>query len=289
MSASRARLRQVAQRLLSDRDKVDGVVSGLSLTKLPRSDMANVPIRASSITVIIQGSRRLTLGTQSFLLEEFGFLINALPLPIVEDTGRADGDAPYMAIELAFDLALAERVRSGMPGRIAGLVSSSVAMTGTPSWMCDCFRRMLEISVADNPDGRLVDLLQQEFMLRLLAHPSGRALHQLTLPGSHLARVYRAVRYIIDRFREPLVVADLATFCNWSPSSLHHQFRRLTTMTPLQYQQFLRLSQARHLLLTTQMQAGEVASHVGYSSANQFNREYRRLFGAPPIISVSVL
>ncbi|SFA75242.1 AraC-type DNA-binding protein [Rhizobium sp. NFR07] len=281
-------LRKTAQELLFDRDMAEVALSGLKLTRKPHDILRDPAVLRPSVTLIVQGCRSLTLGCTGYEVAEYGFAINALPLPVMSDI-TIHGDSTYMAMELPLDLALVERMRREVPGRISCPVVCSVATGSSPEWMIDCITRMLLLPLREGIGSVIAGVLQQELILRLRGTPFGRGLHELTVAGSPMERVHRAAGYIADRFRQPLVVADLASHCDWSTSSFHHHFRRLTTMTPLRYQQFLRLSEARRILSTTQSHAGEVALQVGYTSPSQFNREYRRLFGAPPIESVSVL
>ncbi|MBW4553881.1 MAG: AraC family transcriptional regulator [Aphanocapsa sp. GSE-SYN-MK-11-07L] len=74
-----------------------------------------------------------------------------------------------------------------------------------------------------------------------------------------------------------------------SPSTLHHHFKAVTGMSPLQYQKQLRLQEARRLMLGDGMNAAIAGYQVGYESPSQFSREYRRLFGAPPFCDIAQL
>jgi AraC-like DNA-binding protein len=282
-------LTKLALALLSGREAVGCAIPGLTLTRRPKKALEEPSLLPPSLMFIIQGARRLKLGSSSHEVRVSDVLINALPLPVIDDAGFPNDEGTYIAIELVFDLGFVERIRHEVPGRIAGPLCSSVAKGDAPDWLVEGLIRMCELSFEEMPDQDRIDSLQSELLRRLLFSPLGRSLHQAALPGSHTYRVGRAIRYLQDRFTQPLVVADLASHCHWATSSLHHVFRRLTSMTPLQYQQFLRLSEARRKLLHSSDAVGEVARQVGYTSASQFNREYRRLFGVPPLESVRVL
>ncbi|MEH1900626.1 MAG: AraC family transcriptional regulator [Nostoc sp.] len=74
-----------------------------------------------------------------------------------------------------------------------------------------------------------------------------------------------------------------------SPSSFHHHFKSVTSMSPLQYQKQLRLLEARRLMLAENSDAANAAYQVGYESPSQFSREYSRMFGAPPVRDIERL
>jgi transcriptional regulator GlxA family with amidase domain len=101
--------------------------------------------------------------------------------------------------------------------------------------------------------------------------------------GSQSQQIARAIEWLKSHFTEPLRIEDLATQVNMSTSTFHHHFRALTAMSPLQYHKWLRLNEARRLMLTERLDATSAAFQVGYESPSQFSREYSRSFGAPPL------
>jgi AraC-like DNA-binding protein len=90
-------------------------------------------------------------------------------------------------------------------------------------------------------------------------------------------------------YAKPLRVEDLAQMAGMGVSTLHHHFRALTAMSPLQYQKQLRLQAARTQMLIDGLDAASAAFAVGYESASQFNREYSRFFGQPPMRDIRTL
>ena len=92
-----------------------------------------------------------------------------------------------------------------------------------------------------------------------------------------------------SHYTHPLLIDDLAARVHMSTSAFHHHFRRLTAMSPLQFQKWLRLNEARRLMLTEHLNAATAAFQVGYESPSQFSREYRRFFDEPPLRDVTYL
>lgn len=128
----------------------------------------------------------------------------------------------------------------------------------------------------------LAPLIEREILYRLLNGPHGSALRSMAIAGGHLHQVSRAIATIRTGFDRPLRIGDIAAAAGMSPSSLHEHFKAVTRMTPLAYQKQLRLQEARRLMLSGGTTAGSAGFAVGYESPSQFNREYARLFGAPP-------
>ena len=121
----------------------------------------------------------------------------------------------------------------------------------------------------------------------MLSGPLGDALRQIGLADSDLSHVSRAIAWIRDNFAEPMRVEDLARLSGMSASAFHRHFRAVTAMSPLQFQKRIRLQRARSLLVADPGDIAGVGHLVGYDSPSQFNREYRRLFGAPPAWTLS--
>jgi AraC-like DNA-binding protein len=135
----------------------------------------------------------------------------------------------------------------------------------------------------------LAPLIQREISYRLLMGDQGTRLRQMASVGSQSHQIARAIDWLKGNFSRQLRIDDLATQVNMSTSTFHHHFRALTSMSPLQYQKWLRLNEARRLMLTELLDATTAAFQVGYESPSQFNREYSRLFGAPPLRDITSL
>jgi transcriptional regulator GlxA family with amidase domain len=123
----------------------------------------------------------------------------------------------------------------------------------------------------------------REFHYRLLSSPYGSVIAQMAIAGSNTHKIGRIIRRIKTHLASPMRVEELAEMANMSLSSFHQHFKAVTAMSPLQYQKRLRLTEARHILLSENVDAASTAYRVGYQSVSQFSREYARMFGAPPI------
>ena len=135
----------------------------------------------------------------------------------------------------------------------------------------------------------LSSLIQREIIYRLLCGPEGGRLRAIATLGDQSHRTAKAIAWIRDNFAKPVRVDDLAEIAGMGVSTLHHHFRVLTNMSPLQYQKQLRLQVARARMLVDGVDATTVAFEVGYESVSQFNREYGRLFGLPPMRDIRTL
>ena len=128
----------------------------------------------------------------------------------------------------------------------------------------------------------LAPLVEREILYRLLSCEYGDRLRQIATADHRLVAVNRAISWLKRNYAAPFRIETVAREARLSPSALHHSFKSVTAMSPLQYQKQLRLQEARRLMLGQAMDAATAGHSVGYESPSQFSREYSRLFGAPP-------
>lgn len=231
------------------------------------------------LCVVAQGRKRIFLGGEAFQYDPMNYLIASIDLPV---TGQVI-EAPCLGMTLALD-----------PGKLAALLvdlppaangrASAKAMAVSPLEPCllDPLLRLLRLLDEPRDIAVLAPLIEREILYRLLLGPQGPTLRQLALPDSQLSQISRAIDLIRRRYDQPLRVDELARHAGMSAPSFHRHFRAVTRLSPLQFQKHLRLQEARRLLVSNNADAARVGFDVGYESASQFSREYRRLFGAPP-------
>ena len=132
-------------------------------------------------------------------------------------------------------------------------------------------------------------MIQREIVYRILRTPQGERLRAIATTGDLSHRTARAIAWLRANYAKPLRIEELAEAARMGVSTLHHQFRALTAMSPLQYQKQLRLQTARQRMLMDGLDATSAAYEVGYESVSQFTREYSRLFGQPPMRDIKSL
>jgi AraC-like DNA-binding protein len=135
----------------------------------------------------------------------------------------------------------------------------------------------------------LAPLIKREIIYRLLMGKQGNRLRQIAVLGGYTHHIARAVERLRKEFDQPLRIENLARELGMSVSGFHQHFKAVTAMSPLQFQKQLRLQEARRLMLGQNLDASSTAYRVGYDDASHFNREYKRLFGEPPMRDVERL
>jgi AraC-like DNA-binding protein len=174
-------------------------------------------------------------------------------------------------------------VESNLPPPRTQQSSRGMAIGEVTLPLLTAFQRLIDLLDEPKDISILAPIIQREIMYRLLVGDQGVRLRQIASAGSQSHQIARAIDWLKSNFMRPLRIDDLAAHVHMSTSSFHHHFRALTAMSPLQYQKWLRLNEARRLMLTEHLHAAIAAFRVGYESPSQFSREYRRLFGEPPL------
>ena len=243
------------------------------------------------VTVIAQGRKRVDLGRTTFIYGESRYLLTSVDLPIVSQIMEASEATPCLAMSLKLEMPVIRELLSREEIRMADKPADSPAMaTGeaTVEFLSACCRL---VDLLDTPQDipLLSGLIQREIIYRILRGPEGARLRAIATLGDQSHRTAKAIAWIKANYAKPLRVEDLAETASMGVSTLHHHFRALTAMSPLQYQKQLRLQAARGLMLLDGLDAASAAFEVGYESTSQFNREYGRFFGQPPMRDIRTL
>jgi len=238
--------------------------------------------------IVAQGAKSLTMGQEVYRYGAGQYLLTSLDLPVASHVTEASTVAPYLCFAFMIDSAkltdLLARV-SISRAATADCMRGLAVNVASPD-LLDASVRLLRLLDRPQDIAVMAPLIEHEILYRLFIGPDGHRLMQIAMSESQSNQVVRAVAWIRDNFDQPLRIEDLAERLNMSVSSLHHHFKAVTAMTPLQYQKQLRLHEARRLILVDRLDVGMAGHRVGYLSPSQFSREYSRLYGSPPLRDV---
>ena len=249
---------------------------------LSRSRVVSEPTAAiyhPLLCVVAQGRKRIFLGDEVFDYDPATYLITSVDLPV---TGQVI-EAPSLGLTLALDPRLLAILLLDMPPAAASqAVAKGMEVNALGADLLDPILRLLRLLDQPQDIPVLAPLIEREIHYRLLLGSQGAMLRQLARPASQLSQIGRSINAIRSRFEQSIRIDELAQLAGMSAPSFHRHFRAVTAMSPLQFQKRIRLQEARRRLLSEQTDAARVGFDVGYESASQFSREYRRLFGMPP-------
>ncbi len=280
-----AEIAALIERFTAEDGVHDTPIPRLKLTRFSSQSVPFHGVHEPAFCVLAQGKKRVMLADEIYIYDNSRYLIASVDLPVTGQVIEATPEAPYLGLrfdldprEIASIMLQANLSASGAAGSTRGI------FLGDPTTaILDAVLRLLRLlgSPADIP--ALAPLAEREVLYRLLKGELGARIAQMATLHTHSGRIAKAIGWLRGHFAEPLHIEAFARDVNMSPSSLHHHFKAVTAMSPLQFQKQLRLQEARRLLLAEGIDAATAAHRVGYESASQFSREYSRLFGEPPV------
>ncbi|HHE0473321.1 TPA: AraC family transcriptional regulator N-terminal domain-containing protein [Vibrio parahaemolyticus] len=278
------KLAKLIDRWTGDANQYDTPISGLRFSRWTTPTPPTSYTHNPSICLIAQGRKRVLLGEESFIYDANHFLISSVDLPIIANIIEASEEQPYLGLIMELDLTEISQliVDSELAFTQSKEAQKGIAVGELSESLLDAFVRLAELLDEGQNIKILAPIIKREIFYHLLMSEQGTRLHQIVTAGSHSHQIAKAIDWLKNNFVKPLSVGDLASYTGMSKSSFYTHFRSMTSMTPLQFQKKLRLSEARRLMLTENLDAMAATFKVGYESPSQFSREYSRLFGAPP-------
>ncbi|EGQ8004720.1 AraC family transcriptional regulator [Vibrio parahaemolyticus] len=278
------KLAKLIDRWTGNANQYDTPISGLRFSRWTTPTPPTSYTHNPSICLIAQGRKRVLLGEESFIYDANHFLISFVDLPIIANIIEASEEQPYLGLIMELDLTEISQliVDSELAFTQSKEAQKGIAVGELSESLLDAFVRLAELLDEGQNIKILAPIIKREIFYRLLMSEQGTRLHQIVTAGNHSHQIAKAIDWLKNNFVKPLSVGDLASYTGMSKSSFYTHFRSMTSMTPLQFQKKLRLSEARRLMLTENLDAMAATFKVGYESPSQFSREYSRLFGAPP-------
>lgn len=282
---------QALRRLI---DKVSGQIGlnevcktsipGLTFYRMTELGTPTYCIYEPCVAIILQGAKEITFGEEACEFGQGSFFVTSVDIPTLARMTAASEQTPYLSVVLKLDLSILNEVIQSLepPKQEVSSNARGFASGAASTEMLDAFARLATLTERPLEAGLMADLIKREICVRLLLSGAGSWLRSVARDGYRDKGIVRAIEWLKLHYEKPLHVADLAERSGMATSTLHHNFRKLTGTSPVQYQKSLRLQAARSLMLTERVDVNTAALRVGYESVAQFSREYARRFGAPP-------
>ncbi|WP_075291420.1 AraC family transcriptional regulator [Pararhizobium arenae] len=263
-------------------------IKGLMINRLSTVGMPVCSAFKASFGLVAQGTKEVVLGNEIYRYGGSDFLLTSLDLPVTSRVVDATLEKPYLSVGFEIDF-----------GKVASLVQTlgpapaevetserGMVVSQVTEELVDAIIRLLRLLERPQEAAMMAPLLEQEILYRLLAGPQGARLRRMAVTESQSHQISKACAWLKEYYALPLRIEELAHRVSMSVSSLHHHFKAVTAMSPMQYQKRLRLQEARRLMLEEKLDAGSAGHQVGYESQSQFSREYARQYGEPPLRDV---
>jgi AraC-like DNA-binding protein len=290
VQAHRAELVERIARAITE----DGTVEPFKDVYLRRFSSPTEPLlnlAAPNFHVIAQGSKEAQLGQERYRYNPYHYCIGTVELPLVTHVVEASSERPYLSVSLELDPILVGSVmsESGQPPPSEPTDVNAFSVNSLDADLLDAVVRLVRLIENPTEAPVLVPLVKREIVYRLLMGEQGERLRHIAILSGYTPPIAKVIERLHRDLDQPIRIENIARELGMSVSGFHHHFKAVTAMSPLQFQKRLRLQAARRLMLGDGLDAASAASRVGYHNAAHFNREYKSLFGLPPMRDVERL
>ncbi len=288
--ANRAELVERIMRAIHEDGKVEPL-KGLRLNRAAAPTALAHGVSDPAFCVIAQGSKEVFLGDDRYQYDPMHYLLATAELPVVSHVIEASPERPYISLVVKLDptLVSAVMVEAGHLAPRSHTNVRAINVSPLDAGLLDAVVRLIRLLDSPAEAPFLAPLITREIVYRLLRGEQGDRLCYIAVQGGNTHRIARAIEWLRKDLDQSLRIDDIAQELGMSVSSFHHHFKAVTAMSPLQYQKQIRLQEARRLMLGEDLDAASAGFRVGYNDAAHFNREYKKLFGLPPLRDVERL
>lgn len=259
-------------------------IEGLRMSRLVTPNVVEQCFYKPIIVLLLQGTKNSIIGSQKISYGGNSCMLTGADMPAANYLTDISPAHPLLAISLRINKQIITELLAGIaPLKEKEDPLRALTVTKADPYVMDAFLRLSDLIGKPKEQAVLAPMIIREIHYRMLTGPQGNHLKSIYTLGTQSNKIAKAISWLMDNFKKPLNVEELAKNVNMAPSTFFRRFKDVTTLSPLQYQKRLRLHEAHRLMLEKSENATTAAYAVGYESATQFNREYKRMFGAPPI------
>lgn len=262
-------------------NEVDAGFLGIKFYRRNNTDLAHICVQKPCIFFVVNGEKHINIHSIDFLIEKGCYNITYIDYPISSYFSNISEDNPYLSIYLPVD----NKIISEIIKDIENIPNNSfkgISSHKADESLLEAYERLIDLYEKQDNNTFLAELTLKEIYYRILTGPAGADLKSLFTSDSQSNKIYKAVEYITENYKDRLTINDIAAKVNMAPSTFFRVFKQITLISPLQYQKRLRLYEAQRLMLAESLTATEAAYNVGYESITQFTREYKKIFNSSP-------
>jgi AraC-like DNA-binding protein len=264
---------------------------GIFIYQSTKPSENDIYVLKPAFCVIAQGSKDVLLNDELFHYDSGHYLISTIDLPVKSSVVEASREKPYLNLRIDLDPAIVASVmiESGVEIKKSGATAKAMDVSPVDADLLDATLRLVKLLDSPIEMKLFAPSIIREIIYRLLRGKQGERLSHLVAAEGDARRISRVVKQLRENIDQPLKIEDTARALGMSVSGFHNHFKSITAMSPLQYQKQIRLQEARRLMLGENMDVASAGFHVGYEDPSYFSREYKKLFGAPPLRDIARL
>lgn len=277
-------LKEKLLKWLPEQSRLETSIPGLALTRHDENTSAIRCFYTPMIALVVQGFKRSMIGDHEANYGELHCVTVGIDMPGVFHITDASPQAPFLSLSVKLDRRIITQLITEVPSIVTAQEGevTPIVVDEAGKDLLQVFSRLVELLDTPSRIPVLAPMIIREIHYYLLCGSQGKCLRLFNTNGTQANQIAQAISWLRENYTSPLRMEELARYVNMAPSTFNRHFKEVTSLSPLQFQKRLRLYEAERLMLLEGKDAGTAALMVGYESGSQFNREYKRQFGAPP-------
>lgn len=282
-------IRDIILRNVPDAGNHPSLIKGVRLVRRDNPTEFLRCFYSPTCILILQGKKHMINGKNNFIYAKGQYIVSCTDIPVSSRVVEATPDEPFVVLVLELDSQIiSDLVLETKMSQSVSEEERCLAMADADENLLDAFYRLAQL-IEKPQEEMLSSIIIKEIYYRLLTGPLGNQLRLINTKGTCSNQIAQAISYLKDNFNEKLSIDDIANQVNMASSSFYRNFKKVTQVSPLQYQKQLRLHEAQRLMLSGEHNVESASYLVGYESPTQFSREYKKMFGNPPKTDVKKL
>ena len=244
-----------------------------------------------SCILVLQGLKNMIYGEENIVYTKGQYVVSCTDIPVSSRVVEASEEEPFVVLILELDSNIISNLilETKLPKTVDS-DEKALAIADTDEELLDAFYRLALLLEKSEAEQQIMSpIVIKEIYYRLLTGPLGNQLRLINTKGTTSNQIAQAISILKEKYAEKLNMDEIAQSVNMAPSSFYRNFKKVTQVSPLQYQKQLKLYEAQRLLLSGNYDAATAGYEVGYESPTQFSREYKKMFGNPPARNIKEL
>ncbi len=244
-----------------------------------------------SCILVLQGLKHMLYGEENIVYTKGQYVVSCTDIPVTSRVAEASFEEPFVVLILELDSnIISNLILETKLSKTEDISEKALAIANTDGELLDAFYRLAQLLDKTEAEQQILPpIIIKEIYYRLLTGPLGGQLRLINTKGIRSNQIAQAISLIKENYSEKLNMDEIAQSVNMAPSSFYRNFKKVTQVSPLQYQKQLKLYEAQRLMLTGNYDAATAGYEVGYESPTQFSREYKKMFGNPPKTDIKKL